>query len=1383
MASKPKKKSVVLISSGFVSRFEKQLVPFLKARGIFPNGGGNLLHWLSKWLESPTGFFWGAFSKQPEVGGIYRVCPRPSKPAEEGGFITWFRIGDYTASVLSEQPLSGTLGVRVTGVVQCRVDVVLIDTLPEQNSPFKIVFRVFHTADGVTGELTAFAGTEAMQLMNVMPNELLPMSFLVQLPEMISVRKNMFPLEAVLLSGGRDDETNGYRLCCDCHNCDGDGEVECEKCDGTGQLTCNRCGGTGSVTCKKCEGSGTITLPPKNVTCKKCKGAGTITLPSKNVRCRKCGGSGRFRRGSFVGECNLCGGSGSVHLNSRDIDCSLCNGTGVLHWDEHDVDCSCCKGTGHLDCSGCSGSGSIQCFACHGKGKFECWVCKGVGALQVLVDFKADRFYRKYKDEITWLAADDVYLFSDNDDEHIPLSGCWHDIRQEVERQSREEEERRSRSDRIVRDGYVVDSCLDLVLRLSPAMVKPFEVKDMISIAGRSVRGRVFYEFSVRGNAQWLRPKSERSSAPGEEPADQNESPGPFQVGTHVSFDGVSVPEGKTILYEGCDEIGRNLVFSFPIEVERSSLEGRTILVKADAIPPPEKRERERLGVWLENRNAPILRGLVDGVEEERVHVRKFLNDGISKFPVQVDAIQQGLSGASVLLLKGPPGTGKTTVIVELIRQAVRQGKRVLLTSQTHQAVDNVLERLHKFRESGEDRSVRMAVYSANESKISELGRRYMAGGQEEECLEIRERAEAVFARLEAGCIQNRMIRNLLAEGEKTASAISMRLKERDSDIKKAGEKRDRDIGAILKRSDEKLAKANGIHADFVKENNRRQRSIKKSIDLLTEKISKLKSDRALFSKRTTRRSTFFKRVSDRFLGTCFDPENAKQAAQATQKKLDTAEAELRKRKEELAEAETAFKEAETCHDATCAAIEKKKDCESKAVRKAYNATCSTIKESAEKDTNPFYEAQRERLSALAKSRGIAEKGRLDVRSDPADWTADIPRLDQEFADLDKRRAFALDWVTELKASPKTMSRFLNAQTNVFFATCVGMGSWRALSDGTYEMRDESAGGAGRTVFDIAIVDEAGHATFAETVVPMCSAKKVILIGDDKQLPPMLGEDLDCRRNMDESCHSCAVGADGRQCWFEYSMFQYLWENDKAFKLPRLMLDTQFRMHPDIADFISETFYEGKIQNGVTAKDRKFAFGEFQSAVCLLSTSGQKNHFEKWIGTSCTNPLEAEYVKRIVEELLTEIENGNVTGGPTDKPLSIAVITPYAAQETLLRRNLAGCFLKTDGIVFSEEDIASVDRFQGDERDIVIASFVRSPDKGGKRARKLTFVHDLKRMNVAFSRARRMLILVGDINALESARGSELGRAAFARFHKHVDKRGRQILVWERRAR
>ncbi len=1367
MPGKTISESLVLIPSNFVSRFEGQLVPLLQARGVFPKEGGDVAAWLERWLESPTGFFWGAISRQPEAGGTYRVYPRRSKPLEGKGFQTWLRIGDCSAKVVSDGPLTRMVGVRVTGVSHNRAEVELVDEPPELDSPYATEFRVFHTADGVTGLLAAFAGTNAMQLVNVWPNEQMPIGVLGQLPETISVRKDRFPLHPVLWGAGAEAVSNAHRLCCECDNCHGERKVECEKCAGSGRLVCHRCGGSGHVDCKKCEGTGSFTLPARDVTCKKCGGSGDY-----------------YRNGDYVGECRLCGGSGS------------------LHFDAHDVECSACNGSGKWDCKGCSGTGSITCFSCQGSGEFECWVCKGTGSLRVQVDAKTGRFYRKHKDEVTWLDASDVFLLDPSGSGRTPLVGRWPDIQRAAERQAREEETRRIRSDRIVRDGKTIDGCLDRVLALSPAVVKPFEVRNPVPVPGRKAKGRVFYEFDARGDSPWLFKKGGKGSDPAAEPDDRNESAEPFRPGTHVSFDGVSVPEGKPIVYEGSDGTGRKLVFSFPFEVDGRSLEDRRISVKADAIPPPEKREKERLGFWLENRSAPVFRGLVDGVEDARANIRSFLNESISKFPVQVDAIRQGLSDSPVLLLKGPPGTGKTTVIVELIRQAVRQGKRVLLTSQTHQAVDNVLERLHRFRESGEDRIVRMAVYSASEAKLSDLGRRYMAGEQEEECREIRERAESVLAKLEVDCARNRTIRDLLSEGRETASAIRKRRERRDADLHDAEAKRDNDLAKIAQRHDAEMSKENASFEEFRKENGKRQRSARRSIDAKDRKIRDLESDRDWYDRqakgrskksgfaRNTRVGRFLRSATDRTLrgidrvvGTHLDPEKARQAWHATNESLSRVWMDKRSFEARLASEEEEFRKTESVHKAACSAIEERKESELKTRRTACEESLAAIRGDSDADTAPLYEVQKGRISGLVENGANDEASKLSSESEAGDWGEDVPRFDREFRDLDRRRAFALDWATELKASPRALARFLNAQTNVFFATCVGMGSWRALSDGTYERRDSAAGGAGRTVFDLTIVDEAGHATFAETIVPICSAKKVVLIGDDRQLPPMLGEELDCRENMDVRCPSCAVGADGRQCWFEYSMFQYLWENDEAFHLPRLMLDTQFRMHPDIADFISETFYGGRIRNGVSAEDRKFSFGAFRSAVCLLSTSKQGNRFEQWVGTSCSNPLEAEYVRGVVEELLAAEEAGSVEGGP-DKALSLAVITPYAAQESLLRRELSSCFRNTDRIAFSAEDIASVDRFQGDERDIVIASFVRSPNTGsGRKTPKLTFVHDLKRMNVAFSRARRMLILVGDIEALETAKGNERGRAAFARFREHVDKRGRQILVWERKAR
>ena len=1285
-------KSLVVIPSSSVKKFEEKLLPSLQARGVFAKGKGDIVPWLIRWLESPTGFFWGTLSRRPQVNGVYLVQPRPSRPLEEGSFETRMRVGDCSAKLLSKQPLKGLIGIRVTSISRDWVDVALCGELPKRESPFGTELQVFHTADGVTGRLEPFVGTNAMQLVDVLPNELMPMGLLFQLPEKISVRKSNYPVRAICWGIGAESKENTYQLQCECHKCNGDGEVECERCDGTGH-----------VTCKKCEGSGSY-----------------------------------YRNGDYIGPCNAC------------------------------------NGTGHWDCRACAGEGSV-----------DCWVCGGTGSLNVRVDFKTGRFFRKYKEETTWLKVSDIFFHNDSNDEQCHLTGCWTDIRQAVEHQMHEEEARKARSDRIVKDGETIDGCLDRVLRLSPAIVKPFEIKNPAAVPGRKAKGRVFYEFDARGDSPWLSKKAEVISDSAEEPSDQDKVQGPFAAGTHVSFDGVVVPEGKAIVYEGCDETGRKLVFSFPVEVELSSLTERKILVKADAIPPPEKREKERLGFWLENRDSPIFQGLAEGVKESRTKVKTFLNEGISRFPVQVDAIQQGLSDASVLLLKGPPGTGKTTVIVEMIRQAVRQGKRVLLTSQTHQAVDNVLERLHKFRESGEDRTVRMAVYSASENRLSDLGRRYMAGEQEEECCEIRERIESSLAKLEETCERNRTIRGLLAEGTETAGVIWERLKKRDNDLRAEKAKRDRDLESIKQRHGADLANENESFASFSRKNEERKRAINRSIDLLNKAIAELEAEKEVLSRRVKAgKSGFIRRFSDKIFGSHFDLENAVKALQSTNESLSGKRAKKRQKKLELSSVEEELRDRESIHDTECASIEKRMTNERRMRQKACSATCTSIGTIAETETAPDRECQQIRLAALVKAGGKLEAGGLNPESKPEAWGADINRLDNEFSDLDNRRKFMLDWASELKASPHALAHFLNAQTNVFFATCVGMGSWRALADGTYEMRDENSGGTGRTVFDIAIVDEAGHATFAETVVPLCSAKKVVLIGDDKQLPPMLGEDLDCRRDMDNRCDSCAVSADGRQCWYEYSMFQYLWENDKAFKLPRLMLDTQFRMHPDIADFISETFYEGKLKNGVSAKDRKFSFGSFRNPVCLLSTSSQSNRFEEWKGTSCANPLEAELVRGIVEELASSLEDGTVNG-VSSSPLSLAVITPYAAQEALLRSKLSRCYSSSGQFVFSAEDIASVDRFQGDERDVVIASFVRSPRqnlKGGRRSPKLTFVHDLKRMNVAFSRARRMLIMVGDIKALESAPGNERGRAAFARFHEHVNSRGRQILVWERRA-
>jgi superfamily I DNA and/or RNA helicase len=335
---------------------------------------------------------------------------------------------------------------------------------------------------------------------------------------------------------------------------------------------------------------------------------------------------------------------------------------------------------------------------------------------------------------------------------------------------------------------------------------------------------------------------------------------------------------------------------------------------------------------------------------------------------------------------------------------------------------------------------------------------------------------------------------------------------------------------------------------------------------------------------------------------------------------------------------------------------------------------------------------------------------------------------------------------------------------------------------------------------DLAIIDEAAHATLTQSLIPMGRARRVVLIGDEMQLPPAAPMDLarDCRKNCAACSPDLAGGETGghlrfkppmADCWLERSAFE--WLSETRGHLPRVMLDMQFRMHPDIADFVGDVFYDGKLKNGVSREQRRLEFGEFTKAVCLISTSNYgKARFEEQCGTSFRNALEAELVMRVLrhaEEALGE-------------RAEFGVVTPYGEQRNLILNELRENPAKFDRVAIGRSDVASVDSFQGSERDVMIATFVRSPKicprcqgKGTKKegecercrgkgilSSKLGWVHDLRRLNVAFSRARKMLILIGDIDALTNPRyGTGEGSEVLERFRNHVLDRGKVLQLWE----
>jgi len=216
--------------------------------------------------------------------------------------------------------------------------------------------------------------------------------------------------------------------------------------------------------------------------------------------------------------------------------------------------------------------------------------------------------------------------------------------------------------------------------------------------------------------------------------------------------------------------------------------------------------------------------------------------------------------------------------------------------------------------------------------------------------------------------------------------------------------------------------------------------------------------------------------------------------------------------------------------------------------------------------------------------------------------------------------------------------------------------------------------------FEMCIVDEAGQLTEPLTLGLILRARRFVLIGDDRQLPPVV-----------------------RTRGLAHSMFERLKRNPDVVT----MLETQYRMHPEIMAVSNRLFYEVRLKAGVTAHDRMPPDGPDGMPVVFIPVESHRD--------ARSNVEEAQVVVEIVQSM-TRIQK--------IAPESIGVVSPFRAQVVLLRQMLSGSGVTVD----------TVERFQGGERDIMILSFVRSRGTG--------FVFDDRRLNVAITRARRKLVLV-----------------------------------------
>jgi len=269
---------------------------------------------------------------------------------------------------------------------------------------------------------------------------------------------------------------------------------------------------------------------------------------------------------------------------------------------------------------------------------------------------------------------------------------------------------------------------------------------------------------------------------------------------------------------------------------------------------------------------------------------------------------------------------------------------------------------------------------------------------------------------------------------------------------------------------------------------------------------------------------------------------------------------------------------------------------------------------------------------------------------------------------------------------------------DVICCTCAGAGDPRLIG---YKFRH-------------VLLDEATQATEPESLIPIVmGCKQFVLVGDHCQLGPV----VICKKAANAGLNS--------------SMFERL----VTLGLRPIRLTVQYRMHPCLSEFPSNTFYEGTLDNGVSENDRarrdvSFPWPRPDKPMMFYACMGA----EELAGTGTTflNRTEALTCERVVTALIK-------TGA---SPHQIGVVTPYEGQRAFIVGNMP----RSGGLrgqQYKDVEVSSVDAFQGREKDYIILSCVRSNQKQG-----IGFLNDPRRLNVALTRAKYGLLILGNPHVL-----------------------------------